>query len=166
MTMSTPTSAIPTTSAVTLSEREGALLQDLLQLNLDSQNGYQKAIGALQNQDYADRLRQYTQERQVNADELTQLLQANGHPISKTGTLSGLVHQGWLNLEALLATSDVAILAECERVDALILSAYQDVMGQTTNEGLLEVLRRQFTIIRGAHDYIKTLRGALEQARA
>jgi uncharacterized protein (TIGR02284 family) len=166
MTISTPMSAIPTTGAVTLSEREGALLQDLLQLNLDSQNGYQTAIGALQNQDYADRLRQYTQERQVNADELTQLLRANGHPISKAGTLSGLVHQGWLNLEALLGTSDVAILSECERVDALILSAYQDVMGQTTNEGLLEVLRRQFTIIRGAHDYIKTLRGALEQARA
>ena len=37
-------------------------------------------------------------------------------------------------------------------------------MGKTTNEGLLDLLRRQFTVIRDAHDYVKTLRGALEQA--
>lgn len=162
--MTSETSTIPTTGVPQIDQQEAALLNDLLQLNLDSQNGYQTAADALQNKAYADRFRQYGQERKHNGDELTQLLRSNGHTVSKAGTLSGLFHQGWLNLEALLAAGDAAILAECERVDALTLSAYQDVMGKTTNEGILELLRRQFTRIRDAHDYSKTLRGALEQA--
>lgn len=160
----TPLSPTTPTNDVSVDQKEAALLNDLLQLNLDSQNGDQTAADALQNKTYAERLHQYAQERKQNADELTQLLRANGHTVSKAGTLSGLVHQGWLNLEALLAAGDASILAECERVDALILSAYQDVMGKTTNDELLALLRQQFTVIRGAHDYIKTLRGALEQA--
>jgi uncharacterized protein (TIGR02284 family) len=159
----TPSSTI-TAHDVTVDQQDAALLNDLLQLNLDSQNGYKTAADALRNKDYAERFHQYAQERQQNADELTQLLRANGHTGSKAGTLSGLFHQGWLNLEALLAAGDAALLADCERADALILSAYQDVMGKTTNEGLLDLLRRQFTVIRDAHDYVKTLRGALEQA--
>lgn len=143
---------------------EAALLHDLLQSNLDSQNGYQTAADALDNKEYATRFQQYARERTQNADELTNLLRANGHTVSKTGTLSGMFHQGWLTLEALLAAGDGAILAECERVDALILAAYQDALGKTTNEDLLTLLRRQFTLIRDAHDYIKPLRGALEQA--
>lgn len=148
---------------VTVNQQEAALLNDLLQLNLDSQNGYKTAADALRNKEYAARFQQYAQERKQNADELTRLLRANGHTVSKAGTLSGIFHQGWLNLEALLAAGDAALLAECERVDALILAAYQDVMGKTTNEGVLDRLRRQFTVIRNAHDYVKTLHGALEQ---
>lgn len=153
-----------TANDVRIDQQEAALLHDLLQSNLDSQNGYQTAADALNNKDYATRFHQYARERQQNADELTHLLQANGHTVSKAGTLSGLFHQGWLNLEALLAAGDSAILAECERVDALILSAYQDVMGKTTNEDLLTLLRRQFTVIRDAHDYIKLLHDARKQA--
>jgi len=165
----TPQSMVATSETrrvndVTVNQQEAALLHDLLQLNLDSQNGYQTGADALRNKEYTARFQQYAQEREQNADELSQVLRTNGHPISKAGTLSGLFHQGWLNLEALLAAGDASILADCERVDGLILAAYQDVMGKTTNEGILAVLRRQFTVIRNAHDYVKTLRGASEQA--
>lgn len=158
------TAAPRTAKDVTVDPQEAALLNDLLQLNLDSQIGYQTAVDGLRNKEYAARFHQYAQERKQNADELTQLLRATGHTVSKAGTLPGLFHQGWLNLEALLAAGDAAILADCERVDGLILAAYQDVMGKTTNEGILDLLRRQFTLIRDAYDYVRTLRGALEQA--
>lgn len=158
------TSATRATIDVTVDQQEATLLADLLQLNLDSQNGYQTAADGLRNKEYGARFQQYAQERKQNADELTQLLRATGHTVSEAGTLSGLFHQGWLNLETLLAAGDATILADCERVDELILAAYQDVMGKTTNEGILALLRPQFTLIRDAHNYIKTLRGALQQA--
>lgn len=158
------TSATGTLNEVTVDQQEAALLSDLLQLNLDSQNGYQTATDGLHNKEYVARFQQYAQERKQNADELAQLLRTTGNTVSKAGTLSGLFQQGWLNLEALLGTSDTTILANCERADGVSLAAYQDVMGKTTNEGILALLRRQFTIIRDAHDYVKTLRGALEQA--
>lgn len=154
-----------TTGHINLSDQEAALFNDLLQLNQDSQNGYETAAGALSNQDYADLFRQYAQERQQNSAELTQLLKANGHSVGKAGTLSGLFHQGRLNVESLLTQDDAPLFAECERADALALAAYQDVMGKTTREELMIILRRQFTLIRDAHDRVKVLRGALEQAQ-
>lgn len=148
-----------------LSEQEAALFNDLLQLNLDSQSGYATAAKALSNQEYGELFQQYAQERQQNAAELTHLLQANGRSADKSGTLSGLFHQGRLNVEALLTQGDAPLFAECERADALALAAYQDVMGKTTREELMVLLRRQFTVIRDAHDRVKVLRGALEQAQ-
>lgn len=156
---------VPTTSGITLSAHEAALFNDLLQLNLDGQSGYETAANALSNQDYAELFRQFARERQENAAESTQLLQANGHSADKAGTLSGLFHQGRLNVESLLTKGDAPLFAECERADALALAAYQDVMGQTTREELMEILRRQFTVIRDAHDRVKVLRSALEQAQ-
>lgn len=156
---------VQTAANITLNAQEAALFNDLLQLNLDSQSGYETAAHALSNQDYAALFQQYAQERQANAAELAQLLQANGHNGGKTGTLSGLFHQSRLNVEALLTQGDAPLFAECERVDALALATYQDVMGKTTREELMVILRRQFTVIRDAYDRIKVLRGALEQAQ-
>lgn len=153
------------TPEVFIDDTEAALLTDLLDLNRDNQNGYQTAAAALHNTDYAALFAQYAQERQANADELKRLLNANGRTPDRVGTLSGLLHQGWLNLESLLTTGDASIFAECERLDELTLAAYQDVMGQTTREELMSILRRQFTVIRDAHDRVKVLRGALEQAQ-
>lgn len=154
-----------TTSGITLNDHEAALFNDLLQLNLDSQSGYETAANGLTNPDYAELFRQYARERQENAAELTQLLQSSGHSADKAGSLSGLFHQGRLNVESLLTTGDAPLFAECERADALALGAYQDVIGQTTREELMEILRRQFTVIRDAHDRVKVLHSALEQAQ-
>lgn len=156
---------VQTNSDLALSEQEATLFNDLLQLNLDGQSGYETAANALSNQDYAALFRQYAQEREANAAELTQLLQASGHSADKEGTMSGLFHQGRLNVESLLTQGDAPLFAECERADALTLAAYQDVMGKTTREELMVILRRQFTVIRDAHDRVKVLRGALEQAQ-
>jgi uncharacterized protein (TIGR02284 family) len=160
-----PTAAGATlTQDATFTQEEAALLNDLLQMNLDSQNGYETAAEALENQEYAIRFRQFAQERKENADELTHLLRTHGHQASKSGTLSGLFHQGWLNLEALLASGDGVLLAECERVDALILAAYQNVMGKPGDAEVTKLLRRQFTVIRDARNYNKNLHDALQQA--
>lgn len=156
---------IETTPEITLSQEEAALLADLLELNLNSQNGYKTAAAALNNQEYADLFRQYAQQRQELAAELTDLLQASHHHPGKTGTLAGLFYQGWLNLESMLTKGDAPMFAECERADELVLSAYQDVMGKTTREEVMKILRKQFTVIRDAHDRVKVLRGALEQAQ-
>ncbi len=164
-TSTTPTDESDTLAPeVTLSQEEAALLNDLLQMNLDSQNGYETAAEALKNQEYALRFHQFAQERKANADELTDLLRTHGYRASKSGTLSGLFHQGWLNLESLLAAGDEALLAECERVDALILAAYQNVMGKSGDAEVTKLLRRQFTVIRDARNYNKNLHDALQQA--
>jgi len=153
------------TGAVPITDEEAALFQDLLNLNSDDHNGYMTAANALQNPDYAALFRQYAQERQQNATELGELLQRNGHTATKGGTFAGMLHQGWINLESLLTQGDAPIFGECERVDGLTLSAYQDVMGKITKEELMGLLRQQFTRIRDAYERVKNLHSALEQAQ-
>lgn len=153
------------TQAVGMTDEEAVLLQDLLNLNLDDHNGYMTAANALHNAEYAELFRQYAQERQQNATELGELLQRNGHTAAKAGTFAGMLHQGWINLESLLTQGDAPVFAECERVDGLTLSAYQDVMGKISKEELMGPLRQQFTRIRDAYERVKNLRSALEQAQ-
>lgn len=153
------------TEAVPMADEEAGLFQDLLNLNLDDHKGYMTAANALQNPEYATLFREYAQERQQNATELGELLQKHGHSADKTGTFAGILHQGWINLESLLAQGDASIFGECERVDGLTLSAYQDVMGKITKEELMELLRQQFTTIRNAYVRIKNLHSALVQTQ-
>ena len=139
-------------------------LKDLLQLNLNGQNGYTAAATDLKNEDYKTLLAGYAQERGEHANALSELLRAHHYAPDKTGSLSGALHEGWMNLRAALSSSDISVFAECERADELALAAYQEVIGRTTTEPILEILRHQFTNIRTAYERVKALRGALEQS--
>ncbi|MEZ4736196.1 MAG: PA2169 family four-helix-bundle protein [Caldilineaceae bacterium] len=152
-----PTSAVPETV------QEVINLNHLLALNLDSQGGYETAADALKHEEYVDLFRQYAQQRQQNATELSNLIRTSDHTPDDTGSIPGLFQQGWINLESILSQGDAPVFAAVERADATILAAYQDVMGQTTREALMAVLREQFTEIRNAYERVKALRGALEQ---
>lgn len=165
MTRSQGTRSQGSTQATQMTDSEVALFQDLLNLNSDGHNGYMTAANALTNAEYAELFRQYAQERQQNATELAELLQRNGQATGKTGTFAGMLHQGWINLESLLTQGDAPIFGECERVDALTLAAYQDVMGKTTKDELMELLRQQFTTIRNAYERVKNLHSALVHAQ-
>jgi len=150
---------------IVLNDEEAVHLNNLLNLNLDGQSGYKTAAEVLSNPDYAELFRQYAQARERNSTQLINLLQSSGYAADKLGSLPGLLRQGWLNLESLLTQGDAPIFAECERSDELTLAAYQDIMGQTTREDLMSILRAQFTDIRNAHTRVKALRAALEQVQ-
>ncbi|MBX3014285.1 MAG: PA2169 family four-helix-bundle protein [Caldilineaceae bacterium] len=150
---------------IPLDPQEAALFADLLEANRDSQEGYETAATAMTNPEYTTLLQQYAQQRKEIADELGDLLEASGHAPQTNGSLTSLLHQAWLNLEAMLTQGDAPMFAECQRSDELLLAAYQDVLGQLTREDRLTILRRQFTTIRDAYERVKLLRGALEQAQ-
>ncbi len=146
-----------------LDETTAAELKELQQINLDGETGYKAAANDLKNEEYQALFVEYAQQRRAHAAALTDLLRTHHYTPDKTGTLSGVFHEGWMNLRAAFSSSDVAVFAECEKADELALAAYQDVMGRTTAEPIMEMLRHQFTNIRNAHERVKALRGALEQ---
>jgi uncharacterized protein (TIGR02284 family) len=151
-------------TTIEVTATEAALINELIQLNLDGQGGYETAAADLHNQEYADLLQGYAQERSELADTLTPIVRQEGAKPEQAGSLSGAFHQGWINIKAALSQGDAPILAECEEADRLALMAYQDVMSKTTNEPLLALLRSQHSTIKVAYERVKTLRGALEQA--
>ncbi len=147
---------------VDVSQQDSKLVNELISLNLDGQGGYVTAAEDLENKDYAALLRTYAAERAKQAAELRPIVRGVGQEPAAEGSIAGSLHQGWINLKAAIGRGDAAILAECEQADQMTLTAYQDVMGQTTNEGLLDVLRQHHFTIKTAYERVKGLRSALE----
>lgn len=102
--------------------------------------------------------------RGEHAHALSHLIQASGFTPHKIGSLPVRFLRRVDESRAALSSGDAPVFAQCERTDELALAAYQEVMGRTTDEAVLELLRHQFTNIRNAYERVKALRGALEQS--
>lgn len=146
-----------TVSPLTLSAVDALLVSALLKIAVDAQSGYATAAHDAKSAEHRNILSQYAQQRQTQATELAQLLQASGHTTNKMGTVAGAFHQGWINLRAILTQGDRAVLQECVRADELAIAAYHDTMHRSSNYALLQILQRQVTGIREAHDQLVAL---------
>lgn len=153
-----------TVSPMELSAEDALLVSALLKIAVDAQSGYATAAQDAKNKEHKNALHQYAQQRQTHAAELDQLLRASGHAAGKMGTVAGAFHQGWINLRAMLTQGDRAILQECIRADELALAAYHDFMHRTSNYALVQMLQRQVTGIRAAHDQLVALTTAVHLA--
>lgn len=151
-----------THNTIAVTKHEATHINELISMNLDGQGGYTTAAGDLDNQEYAALFRTYAAERGKQAVELRPIVRQVGETPVDEGSFSGAFHQGWINLKAAMGQGDAAIMAECERADEMALSAYQDVMSESTNEGLLELLREHHQTIKVAYERVKGLRSALE----
>jgi uncharacterized protein (TIGR02284 family) len=151
--------AMPT--PLELDSRTVDMINRLIQHQLDGQAGYEAAASNVKSEQYQTMLREFAVQRGEFAAEWSQLLEHQGKAPVESGTLGGLLQQGWVNLKAVLTNGDGAILVECANADDATLSAYQSAIGETTDEGLLTILRRQFTDVRNAHDRVRALATAL-----
>jgi uncharacterized protein (TIGR02284 family) len=151
----------PSTGDIELDARALEMINRLIQQNLDARAGYEAAANHVGSEQYRAMLGEFATQRAQFAEELGTLVRNQGEEPTESGTLSGLLQQGWINLKAALTNGDGAILAECQTADEVTLSAYQDAIGETTAEPLLVVLRSQFTDVRNACERVRALTAAL-----
>lgn len=142
---------------------EGTLdkLQDLLRVNIDSENGFRD--GAEQVEDVALRriFRQFADERQNNAAELKQFVEFNGDTPVQEGSILAALHRTWMELRTALSTNDArAILQEAERGEDHIKQMYEEVLTETAGSAVHDTLQHQYVKIKAAHDVIRDLRDA------
>ena len=136
-------------------------LQDLLRVNIDSENGFRDA--AEQVDDIALRriFRQFADERQNNAAELKQFVQFNGETPVEDGSVMAAIHRTWMELKVALSSNDAkAVLNEAERGEDHIKHMYEDVLTETAGSAVHDVLQHQYAKIKAAHDVVRDLRDA------
>jgi uncharacterized protein (TIGR02284 family) len=146
-----------------ISEKSTEVLNDLIEINNDRVEGFQKAAADLEGED-PDLLSLFSRlanESREYAAELTYIVQDSGYvPVEGTST-SGALHRAWIDIKTTFTGTDrEAILNECERGEDAIKNAYRDAI-QPDNEispGLLDVLQRQQQGVVEGHDLIKALR--------
>ncbi len=134
-------------------------LQDLIRINIDSEEGFQEAAQQIEDVNVNGVFTQLAAQRSQNATELQDYVQWNGEKPRDEGSYAAAFHRTWLNLRSILSGGDVhVVLAEAERGEDSIKQAYEDALKQTAGSAVNDVLTRQYANVKAGHDRIRDLR--------
>ena len=137
-------------------------LNDLVKINNDRIEGYQKAVELTANEDadlkelfnsMADESRRY-------GNELTNYVNASGEE-AETGTRTdGKIYRVWMGIRAAISGKDrKSILASCERGEDAAQKAYEEALKDEDLSGEeRQMVQEQKNSLRVSHDKIKRLR--------
>ena len=146
---------------VTLADETLDTLQDLVQINIDSRDGFREAAGQITDAALATYFRELADQRAQQAEELQTYVQLNNERPVRDGSFLAAVHRSWLSIRDSLTGTDVhAVLAEAERGEDAIKGAYEEGLKETAGSAINDVLQSQYAQVKAAHDRVRDLRDA------
>jgi uncharacterized protein (TIGR02284 family) len=136
-----------------------AALQELIQINIDSRDGFRQAAGALDDLTLKSAFEQLADDRDEQADELARYVAWSGQHPRKEGSVAAAVHRSWMSIRELMSSDDnYAMLCEAERGEDTIKGAYEKALKRSAGSAMNDVLLRQYAAVKAAHDRIRDLR--------
>lgn len=139
-------------------------LQDLIQINIDSYNGFIEAAEKIDHENLAGLFRELATDRSGFAEELKQFVRMNEESPEQSGSGSAKAHRLWIDLRAALNGGDpYVILIEAERGEDKIKSKYEDALKDTAGSPVNDVLQRQYARVKAGHDRVRDLRDAQKE---
>ena len=137
-------------------------INGLIETLKDGEKGFKDASEAVKDPQLKSLFQQYSQQRHRFASELQAQAQNLGESKpEETSSAAGAMHRAWINLKsAVTSGDDKAILNECERGEDSAVHEYQEAMSDGLTGAARELVARQFTEIKSAHDRVKHLRDA------
>lgn len=138
-------------------------LNSLIELNRDGQNGFQEAAAKIG----APPIKAYCFEQSLArakfVGELQSQVRSLGVEPDNTGSISGALHRGWIDLKAALGGGDHAILAATEAGEDHAVNEYKKVLGETLPAPVRDIVERQLQSVQQAHDKVKEMRNRLDK---
>ena len=145
----------------TLNESTVDALQDLVQINIDSRDGFREAAEQIPDAALATYFRELATERGRQAEELQTYVELNNERPVREGSLLAALHRSWISIRDSLASNEVhAVLAEAERGEDSIKAAYEEALKETAGSAVNDVLTTHYTQVKAAHDRVRDLRDA------
>ncbi|WP_025146560.1 PA2169 family four-helix-bundle protein [Pedobacter jeongneungensis] len=146
------------------SEKTVEILNDLIQINNDRADGFDKASADLaeENIDLKATFEKLSSDSRSNVIELAGLVGRNAETPETGNTILGTLHRAWIDIKASFGGDDRhSILAECERGEDAIKKAYRDALAENElGENVRSALLKQQGDINISHDAIRALRDA------
>lgn len=145
-------------------EKTADVLNDLIVINNDRSEGYQRALEQVKDKDLEEFFSVYSNQSKANAAELRSLTDATEEtPDRNETTLSGKVHRAWMDVSNALDEGDLKkILSSCETGEDAAKRAYEDALadrGKLSPNAAVAV-QNQYEELLKAHDQVKELRDA------
>jgi uncharacterized protein (TIGR02284 family) len=137
-------------------------LNNLIETCKDGQDGFKTASEGVKRPDLKTLFLTYSQQRAQFAGELqNEVLRLGGDP-EKTGSVAASLHRGWIDIKsAVTGKDDGAIIAECERGEDSAVKNYEEAArDENLPANLREIVERQYTSVKEAHDRIRSLERA------
>jgi uncharacterized protein (TIGR02284 family) len=135
-------------------------INNLIETLKDGEKGFKEAADAVKDPQLKSLFQQYSQQRHRFASELQTQAQSLGESKpEKSSSATGAMHRAWINLKsAVTSGDDKAILAECERGEDSAVHEYKEAIQDGLTGAAREIVSRQFTEIKSAHDRVRNLR--------
>ena len=136
-------------------------VKSIIELNIDSSEGFKSAAEKIENNDIAGYFRQCSARRGQFAEQLKRVVDLNDADTPESGTLKGTLHRWWLDIRGTVQSGDEhAVLAEAERGEDAIKQEYEDVLKKTAGSPLNAILTDQYSSVKESHDTIRDMRDA------
>ncbi len=136
-------------------------VQGLIDINIDSDKGFQQAAETIESPSIAHLFREIAATRAGNASELKAIVGGSGGETDQDGSASGTLRRWWLQARgALNGGDDHVVLIEAERGEDAIKERYEEVLKETGGSAITPVLNRQYAQVKAQHDRIRDLRDA------
>src|SRR5437764_8705600 len=137
-------------------------INGLIETLKDGEKGFKEAADAVKDPQLKSLFQEYSQQRHRFASELQAEAQSLGEPKpEKSSSSAGAMHRAWINLKsAVTSGDDKAILSECERGEDSAVHEYEEAMSDGLTGTVGEIVARQFTEIKSAHDRVRHMRDA------
>ncbi|HTI36217.1 MAG TPA: PA2169 family four-helix-bundle protein [Vicinamibacterales bacterium] len=133
-------------------------LNNLIQTCHDGQNGFKTAAESVKDIHVKGLFERFSRQRAEMARELeTEVRKLGGTP-STSGSVSGTLHHGWMNIKSIVTGGDdSAIIAEAERGEDAAKDAFATALKEALPAGARELIEQQAAIVKAAHDEVRAL---------
>jgi uncharacterized protein (TIGR02284 family) len=149
-----------TETKLTLTKETVNTLNDLVQVNIDSRDGFRHAAGEIQEVAVANMFNQMADERDRQSQELKSLVSMNGEQPETDGSFAASAHRTWMDLRTALGGGLQTVLDEAERGEDHIKAKYESALKENAGSAVTDVLHRQYAAVKAAHDRVRDMRDA------
>jgi len=141
-------------------------LNSVIETLKDGQEGFRQASEAVSDSQLKSYLSELSLQRSKFAGELqSHIVQMGDSEPETTSSTAGALHRAWINMKsAITSRDDHAILSECERGEDSAVSEYKKAMEAELPSPARDIISRQYTDVKAAHDRVKALRDSSKKS--
>lgn len=143
-------------------ENNVEILNDLIEINNDRIEGYQRAIDEAKDEDsdLKSIFQNMVQESRQYKQQLTSEISRLGGEADTGTTASGKIYRAWMDVKATFTGHDrKAVLENCEFGEDAAQKAYRDALSSEDLSGdARQLISQQQQTLKNSHDKIKMLR--------
>jgi uncharacterized protein (TIGR02284 family) len=140
-----------------------SVLNGLIETCRDGEQGFRTALDGVSDAKARSLFLELADERARFARELQQEVGKLGGTPEDSGSMSGSVHRGWMNIKSLVTGKDeAAIVAEAERGEDVAKKAFEAAARVQMPPDALALVERMNAQVHAAHDRVRELERLVE----